>query len=185
MSCIGQPLRIAQQKEVGPTIRLKKIADEHHAQENRVPRYLADLQNRNPWLEETIIDNLNEFEPEENSDHDFTSTPKCGHGQGGQGGRGRGSYQHKIDQPSQRKRSQVVPQCSVPSNQPQALPTGQQAQAVLQCSVPPNQPQALPTGQQAQAVPQCSVQPNQPQAQAPPTALQLAPPPSSLPHWYA
>ena len=65
----------------------QKIADEHHAQENRVPQYLADLQNRNPWLEETIIDNLNEFEPEENSGHDFTSISKCGHGRGhGQGG---------------------------------------------------------------------------------------------------
>ena len=54
-----------------------------------------------------LIDNLNEFEPEENSGHDFTSTSKCGHGrglgQGGQGGRGRGTYQHKTDQPPQRK----------------------------------------------------------------------------------
>ena len=60
----------------------QKIADEHCTQENRVLRYLADLQNGNPWLEETIIDNLNEFEPEENSGHDFTSTSKCGHGRG-------------------------------------------------------------------------------------------------------
>ena len=60
----------------------QKIANEHHAQENRVMQYLADLQNGNPWLEETIIDNLNEFEPEENSGHDFTSTSKCGHGHG-------------------------------------------------------------------------------------------------------
>ena len=60
----------------------QKIADEHRAQENRVPQYLADLQNGDPWLEETIIDNLNEFEPEENSGHDFTSTSKCGHGCG-------------------------------------------------------------------------------------------------------
>ena len=63
----------------------QKIANEHCAQENRVLQYLADLQNGNPQLEETIIDNLNEFKPEENSDHDFTSTSKCGHGhrQGG------------------------------------------------------------------------------------------------------
>ena len=60
----------------------QKIANGHHAQENRVPQYLADLQNGNPWLEETIIDNLNEFEPEENSGHDFTSTSKCGCGCG-------------------------------------------------------------------------------------------------------
>ena len=75
------------------------------------------------------------------------------------------------------QQAQDVPQCSVPPNQPQALPTGQQAQDVPQCSVPPNQPQALPTGQQAQDVQQCSVPPNQPQAkaQAPPTALQSAP----------
>ena len=52
-----------------------------------------------------------------------------------------------------------------------------------QCSVPPNQPQALPTGQQAQDVPQCSVPPNQPQAQAqvPPTAPQSAPIPAVFP----
>ena len=52
-----------------------------------------------------------------------------------------------------------------------------------QCSVPPNQPQAPPTGQQAQDVPQCSVPPNQPkaQAQAPPTALQSAPIPPVFP----
>ena len=77
----------------------QKIANEHHAQENRVPQYLADLQNGNPWLEETIIGNLNEFEPEENSGHDFTSTSKRGRGQGGQAGRGRGMYQDKTDQP--------------------------------------------------------------------------------------
>ena len=62
----------------------QKIVNEHCAQENRVPQY---LQNGNPWLEETIIDNLNEFEPEENSGHDFISTSKCkcgrGHGWGG------------------------------------------------------------------------------------------------------
>ena len=50
-----------------------------------------------------------------------------------------------------------------------------------QCSVPPNQPQVLPTGQQAQDVPQCSVPPNQPQPQVPPTALQSAPIPSVFP----
>ena len=33
----------------------QKIANEHHAQENRVPPYLADLQNGNRWLEETIL----------------------------------------------------------------------------------------------------------------------------------
>ena len=51
------------------------------------------------------------------------------------------------------------------------------------CSVPPNQPQAPPTGQQAQAVPPCSVPPNQPQAQvqAPPTGLQSAPLPQVFP----
>ena len=94
-------------------------------------------------------------------------------------------YQHKTDQPPQRKQSQAVPQCSVPPNQPQALPTGQQAQDVQQCSVPPNQPQALPTGQQAQDVLQCSVLPNQPQTQAqaraPPTAPQSAPLPPVFP----
>ena len=63
----------------------QKQANEHHAQESRVPRYLADLQNGNPWLEETIIKNLNEFDPDENSGHDFTSTSKrgCGCGCGG------------------------------------------------------------------------------------------------------
>ena len=124
------------------------------------------MQNGNPWLEEIIIDNLNEFEPEENSGHDFTSTSKCGcgHGWGGQGGRGRGGrgmYQHKTDQPPQRKQSQAALPCSVPPNQPQALPTGQQAQDVPQCSVPPNQPQA--------------------QAQAPPKAPQSAPIPLVFP----
>ena len=58
----------------------QKIANEHHTHENRVPLYLADLQNGNPWLEETIIDHLNKFEPEKNSGHDFTSTLKCGCG---------------------------------------------------------------------------------------------------------
>ena len=72
-------------------------------------------------------------------------------------------------------------QCSVPPNQPQALPTGQQAQDVPQCSVPLTQPQALPTRQQAQDVPQCSVPPNQAQAQAPPTAPQSAPIPPVFP----
>ena len=36
----------------------QKIANEHRTQENRVPQYLADLQNGNPWLEETIIDKI-------------------------------------------------------------------------------------------------------------------------------
>ena len=52
---------------------------------------------------------------------------------------------------------------------------------MLQCSVPPNQPQALPIRQQAQDVPQCSLPPNQPQAQAPPTAPQLPPIPPVFP----
>ena len=103
----------------------QKIANEHRTQENRVPQYLADLQSGNPWLEETIIDNLNKFEPEENSGHDFTSTSKhgCGHGCG-RGGRGRGTYQHKTDQAPQRKQAQAVPPCSVPPNQIQAPLTG-------------------------------------------------------------
>ena len=104
-------------------------------------------------------------------------------GRGGRGRGGRGTYQHKTDQPPQRKCSQAVLPCSVPPNQPQALPTGQQAQDVPQCSVPPNQPQALPTRQQAQDVPQCSVPSNQAQAQAqaPPTTPQSAPIPSVFP----
>ena len=52
----------------------QKQADEHWAQEDRVPRYLKDLQKGNPWMEETMIDNFNDFHPEENSGHDFTST---------------------------------------------------------------------------------------------------------------
>ena len=56
--------------------QVQKQADEHQAQESRVPQYLADLQNGNPWLEETIIKNLNEFDPDGNSGHDFTSTSK-------------------------------------------------------------------------------------------------------------
>ena len=54
----------------------QKQADEHWAQESRVPQYLADLQNGNLWLEETIIENCNEFHPDENSSHDFSSTCK-------------------------------------------------------------------------------------------------------------
>ena len=42
-------------------------ADEHQAQEYRVPHYLKDLQKGNPWMEETMIDNFNDFHPEENS----------------------------------------------------------------------------------------------------------------------
>ena len=52
----------------------QKQANEHQGQESRVPWYLADLQNGNPWLEETIIENLNQFDPDENSGHDFTPT---------------------------------------------------------------------------------------------------------------
>ena len=37
----------------------QKIANEHRAQENRFPRYLADLQNGNPWLEEFLIISIN------------------------------------------------------------------------------------------------------------------------------
>ena len=45
MSCIEQPLRITQQK----------IANEHRAQENRVPRYLADLQNGIHGLKKLLL----------------------------------------------------------------------------------------------------------------------------------
>ena len=55
-------------------------ADEHWAQEDRVPHYLKDLQKGNPWMEETMIDNFNDFHPDENSGHDFTSTSNQGHG---------------------------------------------------------------------------------------------------------
>ena len=43
-----------------------------------------------------MIDNFNDFHPEENSGHDFTSTSNrgCGHGWGGRGGRGRGTTSH-------------------------------------------------------------------------------------------
>ena len=54
----------------------QKQADKHWEQESRVPQYLADLQNGNPWLEETIIKNFNEFHPDENSGHDSSSTCK-------------------------------------------------------------------------------------------------------------
>ena len=54
----------------------QKQTNEHWAQESRVPCYLADQQDGNPWLEETIIENLNEFHPDKNSGHDFTSTCK-------------------------------------------------------------------------------------------------------------
>ena len=54
----------------------QKQANKHCTQESRVPRYLADLQNGNPWLEEAIIKNLNKFDPDENSGHDFISTSK-------------------------------------------------------------------------------------------------------------
>ena len=108
----------------------QKQADEHRAQEDRVPRYLKDLQKGNPWMEETMIDNFNDFLPEENSGHDFTSTLNrgCGHGQGGHGGRGRGTtshYQRKTDRaPPKRKRAKAVQPMSsegAPS-QAQAIP---------------------------------------------------------------
>ena len=78
----------------------QKQADEHRAQEDRVPNYVKDLQKGNPWMEETMIDNFNDFHPEENSGHDFTSTSNQGrgYGWGGRGSRGRGTtshYQHK------------------------------------------------------------------------------------------
>ena len=66
----------------------QKQADEHRTQEDRVPRYLKDLQKGNPWMEETMIDNFNDFHPEENSGHDFTSTSNRGCGWGGRGSRG-------------------------------------------------------------------------------------------------
>ena len=71
----------------------QKQADEHRAQEDRVPGYLKDLQKGNPWMEETMIDNFNDFHPEENSGHDFTSTSNRGrgYGWGGCGSRGRGT----------------------------------------------------------------------------------------------
>ena len=81
-------------------------------------------------MEETMIDNFNDFHPEENSGHDFTSTSNrgCGHGWGGCGSRGRGTtshYQRKTDHaPPKRKRAQAVPPMSsegAPS-QAQAVP---------------------------------------------------------------
>ena len=127
----------------------QKQADEHRAQEDRVPRYLKDLQKGNPWMEETMIDNFNDFHPEENSGHDFTSTSNRGHGhgQGGCGSRGRGTtshYQRKKDRaPPKRKRAQAVPQMSsegAPS-QAQAVPPmsseGAPSQAQVQHNLPP------------------------------------------------
>ena len=75
MSCIEQLLRIVHLQEVGHILRPKN-KPMNHAQERRVPQYLADLQNGNAQLQETIIENLNEFDPDENSGHDFTSTCK-------------------------------------------------------------------------------------------------------------
>ena len=74
----------------------QKQADEHRAQEDRVPHYLKDLQKGNPWMEETMIDNFNDFHPEKNSGHNFTSTSNRGHGHGwgGRGSRGRGTTSH-------------------------------------------------------------------------------------------
>ena len=115
----------------------QKQADEHWAQEGRVPHYLKDLQKGNPWMEETMIDNFNDFHPEENSGHDFTSTLNRGRGheQGGCGGRGRGTtshYQCKTDcAPPKRKHAQAV--------QPMSSEGASQAQAV-----PPNLPHAPP-----------------------------------------
>ena len=97
----------------------QKQADEHRAQEDRVPCYLKDLQKGNPWMEETMIDNFNDFHPEENSGHDFTSTLNQGrgHGWGGCGGKGRGTtshYQRKTDRaPPKRKCAQAVPPMSL------------------------------------------------------------------------
>ena len=116
----------------------QKQADEHQAKEDRVPHYLKDPQKGNPWMEETMIDNFNDFHPEENSGHDFTSTSNRGHshGWGKCGGRGRGTtshYQHKTDHaPPKRKRAQAVPPMSS-----EGAPS--QAQAV-----PPNLPHAPP-----------------------------------------
>ena len=56
--------------------QVQKQAGEHWTQESRVPQYLAGLQNGYLWLEETIIENFNEFHPNENSGHDFSSTCK-------------------------------------------------------------------------------------------------------------
>ena len=127
----------------------QKQADEHQAQEDRVPHYLKDLQKGNPWMEETMIDNFNDFHPEENSDYDFTSASNRGrgHGWGGCGSRGRGTtshYQRKTDRaPPKRQRAQAVPpmssegapsQAQVPSNLPPA------PHAPLQHPLPPVAP---------------------------------------------
>ena len=86
-------------------------------------------------MEETMIDNFNDFHPEENSGHDFTSTSNRG---GGQGSRGRGTtshYQHKtVCAPPKkgkpkRKRAQPVPPMS-------------SERAPSQSQVPPNLPPA-------------------------------------------
>ena len=138
----------------------QKQADEHRAQEDRVPRYLKDLQKGNPWMEETMIDNFNDFHPEENSGHNFTSTSNRGHchGRGGHGSRGRGTtshYQHKtVHAPPKRKRAQAVPPMSS-----EGAPS--QAQAV-----PPMSSEGAPS--QAHAVPPMSSEGAPSQAQVPP-----------------
>ena len=143
----------------------QKQADEHQAQEDRVPCYLKDLQKGNPWMEETMIDNFNDFHPEENSGHDFTSTSNrgCGHGWGGCGGRGTTShYQHKTDRaPPKRKRGQAIPPMSS-----EGVPS--QAQAI-----PPMSSEGVPS--QAQAIPPMSSEGAPSQAQAIPPNLLHAP----------
>ena len=155
----------------------QKQADEHQAQEDRVPHYLKDLQKGNPWMEETMIDNFNDFHPEENSGHDFTSALNQGrgHGWGGCGGRGRGTtshYQHKADRaPPRRKHAQAVQPMSS-----EGAPSQAQAVPPMSSEVAPSQAQAVPSvssegaPSQAQAIP-----PNIPHA--PPAPLQHPLPP--------
>ena len=128
----------------------QKQADEHRAQEDRVPHYLKDLQKGNPWMEETMIDNFNDFHPEGNSGHDFTSTSNqgCGHGWGGRGSRGRGTTSHyqckTYRAPPKRKRAQAVQPMSsegAPS-QAQAVPPMSSEGEPSQAQVPPNLPPA-------------------------------------------
>ena len=131
----------------------QKQADEHRAQQDRVPCYLKDLQKGDPWMEETMIDNFNDFHPEENSGHDFTSTSNRGHGHGwgGCGGRGRGTTSHnqcKTDRaPPKRKRAQAVQPMSSDgaSSQAQAIPPMSSEGAPSQAqAIPPNLPHAPP-----------------------------------------
>ena len=160
----------------------QKQADEHWAQGDRVPYYLKDLQKGNPWMEETMIDNFNDFHPEENSGHDFTSTSNRGHGhgQGGCGSRGRGTtshYQCKTDcAPPKRKCAQAVQPMSsegAPS-QAQAVPPMSSEEAPSQAqAVPPMSSEGVPS--QAQAVPPMSSEGAPSQAQAVPPNLPHAP----------